>query len=595
MKKKPPSRKYKIKLASENKTVTVREDALMAEVIREAGIPLSLYCGMKGLCGKCLVEITRGQRPALSAREKLFIRRKKLSSHHRLACLFRIKSDLTVKIPESSKIQSIPVLQTGIESVVHPDPSVKKYEIRLRKPRKGYPLSPTEALEDHFQRKLKIPLPVLKELPGILGKSRYQVTVALYDDEDVLSVEPGRTASENIGAAIDLGTTTVVVELVDLNTGQSLGTEVSENPQIRFGSDVMSRIGYAVKDSRSLTRLREPLLKTLNGMIEKILERRKLDRSSVYEVVVAGNSPMNHILLGLPVEGLAVSPFQALFSSLPSLPAEEVGLRIHGQGKLYVSPNIKSFVGGDISAGLAVSDFSQERGSFLYLDLGTNGEIVLKTEEGIWATSTAAGPAFEGMNTSCGMMAVPGAIDKAEYKNGLIVSTIGNKRPAGVCGTGFIDLLAVFLESGQLTSSGRIKNKSKRLHVAHDIYLTQRDVRELQLATAAVKSGTRMVLANNKLRINDLDGVFVAGAFGHYLNIQSSIRIGLLPAVDEDKVRFIGNASLAGAKALLLSRERREKTESMVKNIQYVSLAANPRFQEYFLEAMEFKETKDSV
>jgi uncharacterized 2Fe-2S/4Fe-4S cluster protein (DUF4445 family) len=298
---------------------------------------------------------------------------------------------------------------------------------------------------------------------------------------------------------------------------------------------------------------------------------------------------MNHILLGLPLHSLATAPFNAVFSCMPSLSSEDLGFQINRNGKVYIAPNIKSFVGGDVSSGLLASDLINKKGAFLYIDLGTNGEIVLATEGRTMATSAAAGPAFEGMNISCGMLASPGAIYRAEYREKLRIETIGGKPASGFCGSGLIDILAVFLDRKIISPKGAINNRSRSITVIDRVVLTQKDIRELQLATAAVKTGIEMMLQEGNLEPERLDRIYIAGAFGHYLNVRNAMRIGLLPQVNESKIVFIGNASLAGAKALLFSGDARRMIESFVNRIEYVSLASQPEFQKTFLENMEFK------
>ena len=582
--------KYKINIMSFNKNIIAHEGDLLADKIQEAGINLSVYCSKKGLCGKCFVEIMKGDISPLSEREEFFIEQKRLNKNYRLACLYKIKSDLEIKIPEGSIIQEAIILQTGIKSPILINPAVKKYYLELKKPEIGFPYSLSELLEKYFRKKkLVIPLHLLRELPDILERSKFQITATMYNEREILSIEPNDTLSKNFGIAIDIGTTTVVVELVDLNRGESIGSSTAYNRQMKYGSDVVSRISFTFQDSKNLVKLRNSILRTLNEMIKQILDRNKINNSHVYEIVIAGNTSMNHLLLGLPVKTLAVAPFHSVFTRLPPLSADDLGFKINKDGKVYVSPNIKSFVGGDISAGLIASNLESRKGNYLFIDLGTNGEIVLKTKERFIATSTAAGPAFEGMNISCGMLALPGAIYKAEYKKRLVLHTIKNKPAMGICGTGLIDLISIFLDKGMITAKGTIINKIKRIKITDNIYISQKDIREMQLAIAAIKSGVRMVLLKNELKKEKLEGIFIAGAFGNYLNIKNSMRIGFLPQINEDKIIFIGNASFAGAKALLLSQQARKEIESLVKRIQYFSLATNPLFQEYFIEALEFK------
>jgi uncharacterized 2Fe-2S/4Fe-4S cluster protein (DUF4445 family) len=274
---------------------------------------------------------------------------------------------------------------------------------------------------------------------------------------------------------------------------------------------------------------------------------------------------------------------------LPEITANDLWLKINPNAKAYVVPNIKSFVGGDISAGLQATDLANRKGNHLFIDLGTNGEIVLKTEKKFVATSTAAGPAFEGMNIDSGMLALPGAIYKAEKKSRLILHTIGKEKPQGICGTGLIDLIALYLEEGKITMTGKIKENGGKIAITEKIFISQKDVREVQLAVAAIKTGVRMICEKYRLKKEDIDKIFIAGAFGNYLNTKNAMRIGLLPQIDPEKIVFIGNSSLAGARALLLSKPARNKTESLINKVHYISLATDPRFQEYFIDSLNFE------
>jgi len=583
-------KKYRLQIFPQNKTISANDNDLLADKILETGINLSVYCNKKGLCGKCLVEIVKGRLQPLGEREKLLINQKGLDRNYRLACLSRIQSDLSIRIPEASIIKEMSILESGIKSPIFVDPSTKKYYLELKKPRIKSPSSLMELIESKLKVKnLIISLDLLKELSPIMEKSNFRITAALFNCHEIVSIEPGQTLNRSFGIAIDIGTTTLVAELLDLNSGESIDHLAAMNNQVRYGSDVVSRITFAFRDPKNLKTLRNSIVKDLNSMIEQLLEKNKIDRSFVYEIAIAGNTSMNHFLLGLPVKTLALSPFHSVFSTLSELSSDRLGLKINKYGKIYISPNIKSFVGGDISAGLLASDFENRKGNYLFIDLGTNGEVVLKTSKGFVATSTAAGPAFEGMNTSSGMVALPGAVYKAEYRNRLRLFTIENRTAAGICGTGFIDLISIFLYRGRITSKGAIVGKTKRIPIFGKISITQKDVREIQLATAAIKSGIKVLLHEYSLNINQLDGIFIAGAFGNYLNIRNSMKIGLLPKIDEKKIFFIGNSSLAGARALLLSRHSREKIEHLVKKIHYLSLATNPLFQNTFIEALEFK------
>ena len=571
-------------------TVEAPSGKLLSDILKDAGIPISLYCGGRGLCGKCLVEIKTGPLPPPNAEEKEILDPNDISSKLRLACRYRVAGDLTIRLPEASLIPSMPVLIQGIRRTLALDPAVKKIPVSLPRPDLALPRSLLDLLADKFPKMDVSPgLAGLRRLPALQEGRGRVFTAVVYDDREILAFEPGHASDRAYGIAVDLGTTTVVVELIDLSTGTSIGTSAGLNGQFKYGADVVSRISAAYLDPNKLEELRAAVLESLNGLIRGLLARNGIAEECVVEAVVAGNTAMNHLFLGLPVGTLALSPYYAVFSVLAAIPSSDTGLAMNSSGRVYVSPNIKSFVGGDISAGLVAVDLESRPGNFLFIDLGTNGEIVLKKGRAFTATSTAAGPAFEGMSIGCGMLALPGAVYKAELTDRFRLRTIGDEPARGICGTGLIDVVAASLRNGRMSPSGRIQDPSKKISVTRDLALSQKDVREIQLACAAVKTGIRTLLKNNRLTTADLDGVYVAGAFGNYLNIRNATAIGLLPRVERKKIFFIGNSSLAGAKALLVSRAERRRCERLVGRVRHLSLARDPDFQNTYVAALEFK------
>ena len=583
---------HALKILPEGRVLKVASGKILSDVLEDAGLRLSFYCGRRGLCGKCIVEIVRGALPSASDEERSLLARRKLPANYRLACRARVEGDMAIRIPLESLLPHMPVLSHGVGRSLTLDPAVKKISLSAQKP----DLASPDALLDFIQRRfpnveLHLSLETLRRFAQNqqLAPAAAEWTAVLYADKELLAIEPGDTTGRNFGIAVDLGTTTVIVELLDLNTGKSLDSTAGLNAQVKYGADVVSRITAAYADPSKLEDLRTAIVGDLNEMVGGLLRRNQVSSDSVYEAVVAGNTAMNHLLLGLPVTTLAVSPYQAVFSVLPALPAVESGLVISPLGRVYIAPNIKSFVGGDISAGLSAVDLEHQKGSFLFVDLGTNGEIVLKRRARFTATSTAAGPAFEGMTISCGMLALPGAVYKAGFKDRLVVETIAGEPARGVCGTGLIDIIAVALEKGFISAQGHILGPAKKIEVTNDLSLNQQDIREVQLAVAAVKTGIRILLAKNKMAVKDLDGIFVAGAFGNYLNIPHSMKLGLLPCIDRKKIFFVGNSSLAGAKALLLSRPERIRCERLANRVRHLSLAKDAEFQTMFIEALEFK------
>lgn len=580
---------YNINIRNFGKTILAQKGEVLADKILECGIDLSLYCQKRGVCGKCFVKVLEGHRPPLDEMEGSLVRKNRLSQDHRLACRYKVKGDMVIDIPHESLIQKTLILKTGMQMPIAVEPMVRKYFLELVEPAWDHPHSLLSVLKKQLRKKtLDIPLDTLRALPNKLKRSGFKITAVLYDDSEVLDVEPGDTTARSYGLAVDVGTTTLVVELIDLNTGKSIDTATENNSQMKYGMDIVSRISFAYHNPGNLKKLQAAVLDTLSLMIDHTLKKNRISRDYVYEIVFAGNTAMNHFILGVPVDTLAVSPFHAVFHKLAGFKAKELGLQLNPKAKAYVVPNIKSFVGGDISAGIQATDFANREGKQLLIDLGTNGEIVLKTEKEFVATSTAAGPAFEGMDIGSGMLALPGAIYKAEKKKRLVLHTIGKQKARGICGTGLIDLVALYLDEGKITPSGKIAGTDGMIKVTDKIFLSQQDIRKIQLAVAAVKTGVRLICEKHRIREQNLDGIFIAGAFGNYMNTKNAMKIGLLPNVDTAKIIFVGNSSIAGAKALLLSKEARQKTASSIKKIHYVSLASDPRFQECFVDSLNF-------
>ena len=580
---------FEIKIDPHNLSLSVPAESILSEALTKSDIPVSIYCHGRGLCGKCFVKIIDGPLPQPSENEARLLERKKLDLDHRLSCQYRVTGDMRIFIPDTSLFKDTPILETGPDLQIPIDPTVKKYVLQpmegdIRSDAAFFKyISTTLSIENRNQ--------IIRESEKVRSSfsQGHPVTAIVYEDSDLLKLESGDSNKELFGLALDIGTTTVVAKLIDLTTGRILGVESALNSQVKFGADVVSRISHAFFGKEQQKELQQAILDTLNGLILQLCQKSQINKDSVYEVVAAGNTVMNHLLLGKAIDTLAVSPFTPNFTSIPALDASSLGLDLIPKAKVYIAPNIQSFVGGDISAGLMASNFLSLDGIFLYLDLGTNGEIVLKTKEKTVTTSTAAGPAFEGMNISCGMLAFPGAISRIDNGRDLTLTTVGNKPPKGICGTGLIDMLAISLDRKDIANSGLILNPDKTIKITEGIVLTQKDIRELQLAIAAIKTGITMMLERNNLSEKDLEGIYLAGAFGNYLNVQNAIRIGLLPNIDTKKVTFLGNAAIAGARTLLLSQETKKTAEGLTQQIEFVSLAADPTFQDHFVSALEFK------
>ncbi len=567
--------------------------ACLADALADAGYPVHLYCRRRGICGKCLIQIVEGDFGLPDADEAALLARRKAPAGSRLACRVTVTGPLTVLIPEASRPPSLAVVPEadwdGWRSVPL-DPPLHKYSVRPDPPSLENPASDLDRLLASLPEAAWEPAPAA--LRGLAAVSRpggapFTLTAVVHDRR-ILAIEPGDTSGRQFGLAVDLGTTTVAAELVDLESGRTAASAAALNAQSRFGADVVSRITAARLDPAAAEGLRSAAWETVNGLLSRLLDQAGLPASAVYETVLAGNTAMTHLALGLSVASLTEAPFHPLVASLPPLPAGGTGSAAHPDGLVYFAPGIGSFVGGDISAGLAAADIESGPERILFVDLGTNGEIVLKNGDDLACTSTAAGPAFEGMSLSCGMIAGPGAVHAAHFAAGrLALDVIGGGAPMGICGSGIIDLLAMALEQGGLDASGAIRSAAGTIEAAPGLGLDRRDVREVQLAAAAVKTGMRRLLARAGLEAVDLDAVWVAGAFGSTLDVRHAVRLGLIPDVPPDRIRFLGNASLAGARLLLLSAAERDRCEALARRVRHVSLAGDA-FQAAFVDSLAF-------
>jgi uncharacterized 2Fe-2S/4Fe-4S cluster protein (DUF4445 family) len=582
---------FNVEILPDGIKTQARAGELLADVIARAGVPLSLYCHKRGVCGKCAVRVLNGTLPFPGALEAALIEARGLGPDHRLACLYVVRGDVVVETLAGSRLERVAIIESGWPSAAFLDPAVRKLALVLERPSLYSPTSVADSLRASLKAPgLALPLAVLSKLGGSAALAAARpVTAVLYGDDEVLDIEPAESGGEIFGLAVDLGTSTVVAEILDLRSGKVVDRAAAVNAQNAYGADVVSRITFAFENPDNLRRLKQTAVQLVNDMVGTMARRSGLARHRIYDAVVAGNTAMNHILCGIPVDSLALAPFHAVFGSLAARPASEIGLALHPQARLYVSPNIKSFVGGDITAGLVATELAARPGTELFVDLGTNGEIVLKKGREFVATSTAAGPAFEGMTISCGMLAVAGAIHKAEWADGFKFRTIEDLPPQGVCGTGLVDILATALARGLLGPDGRITGPEKKVRLTDRLALTQQDVRDVQLAVAAIRSGVLLMLREFRVSPADLDRVLVAGAFGSSLDIANAVAIGLLPDVPKERIAFVGNASLAGARLLLLARRARAEAETLAARIAHVSLATRPGFQDEYVGALEFR------
>jgi len=627
--------RYRIRFLPEGIETTVEEDKTLLEAAQGANVYVGAICGGEGTCGKCRLIVREGE---VSGESTEFLTRDEIRRGYVLACQVVPHGDLVVEIPPESRLGSYIGIgkdsdrfrefdRPGAERLPWGlDPVAKKLFLELPEPTLDDPTADQERLLEAVARKqpgpLQMGLKVARELPRLLRRvevnrsswnweweGRVTATVGLRREVDeILCLERGDTSQRSFGLALDVGTTTVVAHVVDLVTGVTREAAAKYNSQIGFGEDVIGRINYARRPGGA-----EALHKAVIGDVEILLEdlvrRAQIGRGDIQCVVAAGNTAMLHFLLGLETDLIRVAPFVPASACPPPVRAAEVGIRIHPRGLLYTLPMVGSYVGGDTTAGILVSQMHHSDEISLLLDIGTNGEVVLGNREFLVACSASAGPAFEGASVACGMRATTGAIDRVRiFQPGPVVSatTIDEALPVGLCGTGLIESLAEMFLAGIIDRSGRLDpsraggrfrvrpedGQAEFLMVSaeearhwRDLVITQSDVENLIRTKGAIYAAADSLVQSLGLSFADIRHVFLAGAFGNRLDLAGCIAIGLLPDVPAERIHFIGNSSLAGAKRVMLSRPTFDEVYRIQQRVTYQELMADPGYMERFTSA----------
>jgi len=576
-------------------------------------------CGGAGTCGRCRVQFTSGKDQP-SQNDLDVFSPDEIASGWRLACQTTVNDDAVITIPPGSvlgqehKIVASPANEETDDDV---SPAVRKVHVELAEPT----LADDAADLMRLERKIgpfKANLEMLRTGPQILRENNFNVTAVLAENH-LIAMEAGDTTGLCMGLAVDLGTTTLAASLMDLSTGRELGIESTMNPQVRFGDDVISRILYADDHPEGKQQLSYAVIEVINELIAKLCDKFGVAAENIYEISVSGNTTMEHLLCGLAVKQLGQLPFVPACARGLVLKAGELGIKIHPAGSAYIFPVIGGFVGGDTVACLLASSSLITGPATLLVDVGTNGEIVLCHDGKMMAASTAAGPAFEGARISCGMRASCGAIEKVVFNNDVRLGIIGGCEAAGLCGSGLIDLVAEMLRAGIVSETGgiltgsdlpadlpeklaervKLDSDSKPCFVLKEatdscaeITLTQRDIRELQLGTGAIRAGISILLRQAGLDATDLSKVIMAGGFGNFIRRSNAQRIGLLPGnISHQKIQYVGNASLQGARLALLSTTLRKNAENLARQASHVELSQDMNFQMEFAEAMIFPDS----
>jgi uncharacterized 2Fe-2S/4Fe-4S cluster protein (DUF4445 family) len=579
------------------------------------GIAIDSTCGGHGTCKKCRVRVVDGEVPATDLDHRAYSDAE-LEEGWRLACRAEARRDLVVDVPPLVTRPKAATVGVGRQVILRP--ALQKRYVELEEPSLVDQRTDFQRLQDALDDlELHAEIGVLRRLPRVLRESRFRVTCVIVD-ELLIDVEPGDTTGRLHGVAFDLGTTTVVATLLDLSTGTPVAVRSRLNRQQPFGADVISRISSTMLDPDALDRLRSLACETLQELAEEVCEDGGVEPAEVYEVALAGNATMTALALGVDPEPLGVAPFVMATSSFPELPAAELGLRVHPHARATVFPALGAYVGGDIVAGLLATGMTRDKRLRLFIDVGTNCEIALGSAERIVCTAAPAGPAFEAAQIRCGMRAADGAIEVVRIAcEDVELQVIGDVEPAGVCGSGLVDACAELVRVGVLDTSGRFlpddevarlspglarrlvaRPDGERVFVLHwngvegdvedAVYLSQRDVRELQFAKAAIATGWRILVEEMGIDAADIQQVLLAGSFGSYLSPASAVRIGLVPDLALPRIVAAGNVAGEGAKMALLSMQERHAATALLDEVEYVELSDRADFNDRFVEQLAF-------
>ncbi|MDN5344069.1 MAG: hypothetical protein PWQ18_180 [Clostridia bacterium] len=571
---------------------------------------LTAPCGGRGLCGRCRVRVASGQAGEITPAERRFLTPAQLEQGYRLACQATVTGPVKVEIPPESMLGVQKLQVEGLEVEVVPEPPVKRYNLPLSKTTIDNPAPLWQQVAGGLEATYGLARPVVdfnlaRETEPQAAVGSATVTVR---GTEVINIYTGRPAPPPVGLAVDLGTTKVAGFLINLETGATLAADGIMNPQIAYGEDVMARLGYALEGEEAYRRIQAVEIEGLNHLAAALAEKAGVATTDIEETVIVGNTAMHHLLLHLPVAQLARAPYVPAVTTPVEVKARHLGLDLSPGACVYLQPVIAGFVGGDHVAFILGSRIDAARKVTLGLDIGTNTEIVLSYKGRMLSCSCASGPAFEGAHIAQGMRAITGAISSVRLSDGgreVFWESIGNAPPLGICGSGILDAVAELYRAGILNASGRLDVSHPRVRrpagggppefllvpaeqtgIDGDLVVTQKDISEIQLAKAAIASGTLLLLEAAGLKVEDLEEIVVAGAFGTHLQLESAITIGMFPNLLLDAFHQVGNAAGTGARLALLSMAERQRGEDIARQVGYIELMTQPTFQEVYVNSL---------
>jgi uncharacterized 2Fe-2S/4Fe-4S cluster protein (DUF4445 family) len=606
-------------------TIEVPAGSELLDAAKKAGISVEAPCGGHGICGKCLVKIISGRvdfdnssgifHSDLLADGFVLICKTKVTDEP--VCV-QITSQLDKEQGKFSKSADDIVLinKDLLPKIDDIDPLVKKIFLTVPSPSMGDGLSDYDRLKRTILSNLngidiEIPIERLIILPNVLREADGKITTVYFQSNNcihIVDIEIDDTTKTNYGVAVDIGTTTIAVNLVDIVNGEIIASKTDYNAQIECGLDVISRINYAKKPER-LYELKSKVLKTINNIIAELTTTNKIETRTIYNASIAGNTTMVHLLMGIIPEYIRLEPYTPAVYYVPNFKAIELGITINPNSYVYIAPSVGSYVGGDITSGILCTSLATDSEELcLFIDIGTNGELIIGNNDFLLGCACSAGPAFEGGGIENGMRASQGAIERVEIDKSTGIaaySTIGNVPPIGICGSGMISLIAELFLTGWIDAAGRlnrngncrsieVNGKNARYIIApvtdnpdgKPIFVTEADIDNLIRAKAAIFSACRVMLQNVEMDFNMLSKMYIAGGFGRYLDVEKSITLGLLPDLSIEKFHFIGNSSIIGAYMTLLSKKHRELQTELSQKITYLDLSVEPNYMEQYTAAL---------
>lgn len=595
------------------KRVRVEEGTTLFEAAQMAGVNIRSVCGGKGTCGKCKVIVERGEVSDSPSVDRKFLTSQELSEGYHLACQTRVIGDAEVDIPLESRIEGQQILTRATISSVEFNPRVRKLflDAKLLASFETIPEGMVGATQREFSKPTRMTDTASAKLNEILVQKDQGLTVTTSqtgDGLEVVDVEVGDTSGRNYGLAIDVGTTKVAMYLVDLNDGEIVDVGSEYNRQLVFGEDLLSRIDYAYRVRRGLTKLQRAVVKTINSLVEEIASRNKVETSEIMDVCVSGNTVMTYMLAGLDPSPLVRSNV-AVSRDPVEIKAERLEITANQRAWVFCLPNVSRFVGGDAVGDVLASGLFESPEISVLIDMGTNGEVILGSKGWLFSSSCAAGPAFEGWGIRFGMRSVEGAIEHLKINPETLRSSyavIGGSsvRPRGLCGSGLIDAMAEMFKAGLLDALGKIQVKREsplvrrgldgleyvvvpaaETDINRDIVITQRDVDNLMDSKAATCAAVSVLMKKVGLKVSDVENLYLSGAFGNYMDPESAVTIGIFPDFENARVVQLGNGAIAGAYLALMSVEKREEAVEIAETMTYYDLTADPDFMDEYSAA----------